>query len=36
VALFCLPAGVLVLFLPESSRRELEEISGETTGSDGG
>jgi MFS family permease len=36
VALFCLPAGAVVLLLPESSRRELEDISGETPGPAGG
>jgi hypothetical protein len=36
VALFCVPAGAIVLLLPESSRRELEDISGETPQPGGG
>jgi MFS family permease len=36
VALLCLPAGATVLLLPESSRRELEDISGPTPGPGGG
>jgi hypothetical protein len=36
VGLFCLPAGLVVLFLPESSRRELEDIGIESSEPGGG